>query len=414
MHPEVPFTFNPNFFREASYYPTNCKLIVPAGTRDAYIAAGWTEDVFKGGVVEAAGEDDGEITWGANMTGNTSSEEYVDIMVSGGDVEIELSSTTPNGKETFDVSVVGTHLQFCVYAKPDKVIQLFFNGDEYTDLLQDAGTENGLKLYKIEGNTLSQFFTSGTWVVEFKKQGVTWNLIAAGEVPDDCSADIGMDGMSLEITVDKNTSQESQTYYDNPMGYSVSAIVSCPAGYTYKLWFNGIDYSSRFTEDNGYTIDDEEELRSLVTDGTWVVEFKKESITWNLKVIGEIPEGGYVDLYLDGQTYEVYARPNDSYLTDVIEPWPDGYYPFGGQIIVPNGYTFTLLCNGEDISTDFAYNEANSWYSMSLAAAQSARFNADINWVIAFRKINNFDVNCDGQVSIADVTKLVNKILGKE
>ena len=30
----------------------NCVLIVPAGTRDAYIAAGWTEDIFKGGIME--------------------------------------------------------------------------------------------------------------------------------------------------------------------------------------------------------------------------------------------------------------------------------------------------------------------------------------------------------------------------
>ena len=30
----------------------NCILTVPIGTRDAYISAGWTEDIFKGGVVE--------------------------------------------------------------------------------------------------------------------------------------------------------------------------------------------------------------------------------------------------------------------------------------------------------------------------------------------------------------------------
>ena len=33
---------------------SNCVLTVPYGTRDAYIAAGWTEEVFKGGIVEAA------------------------------------------------------------------------------------------------------------------------------------------------------------------------------------------------------------------------------------------------------------------------------------------------------------------------------------------------------------------------
>ena len=32
---------------------SNCVLIVPEGTREAYIDAGWTEDIFKGGIVEA-------------------------------------------------------------------------------------------------------------------------------------------------------------------------------------------------------------------------------------------------------------------------------------------------------------------------------------------------------------------------
>jgi len=33
--------------------PSTCTLTVPYGKRDTYIAAGWTEDIFKGGVVEA-------------------------------------------------------------------------------------------------------------------------------------------------------------------------------------------------------------------------------------------------------------------------------------------------------------------------------------------------------------------------
>ena len=48
---EVPFAFGGHAF---NYISDNCVLTVPYGTRDAYIAAGWTEDVFKGGVVEAA------------------------------------------------------------------------------------------------------------------------------------------------------------------------------------------------------------------------------------------------------------------------------------------------------------------------------------------------------------------------
>lgn len=46
---EEPFTLNSAAFNGIA---STCTLTVPAGTRDAYIAAGWTEEVFKGGVVE--------------------------------------------------------------------------------------------------------------------------------------------------------------------------------------------------------------------------------------------------------------------------------------------------------------------------------------------------------------------------
>lgn len=49
---QQPFAYNTDAFKFNNTYNT-CKLIVPAGTRDAYIAKGWTESVFRGGVVEA-------------------------------------------------------------------------------------------------------------------------------------------------------------------------------------------------------------------------------------------------------------------------------------------------------------------------------------------------------------------------
>ena len=42
-------------------YNANCRLIVPAGTREAYIQAGWTEDIFRNGVVEEEKSNDGDV-----------------------------------------------------------------------------------------------------------------------------------------------------------------------------------------------------------------------------------------------------------------------------------------------------------------------------------------------------------------
>lgn len=47
---ETPFAFNSGAFSGISSY---CKLTVPYGKKSAYIAAGWTESVFKGGIAES-------------------------------------------------------------------------------------------------------------------------------------------------------------------------------------------------------------------------------------------------------------------------------------------------------------------------------------------------------------------------
>ncbi len=48
---KTPFAFDSAAFDGLS---SDCLLTVPDGTKDAYIAAGWTTDVFKGGIVEEA------------------------------------------------------------------------------------------------------------------------------------------------------------------------------------------------------------------------------------------------------------------------------------------------------------------------------------------------------------------------
>ena len=48
---EEPFVFGSDAFSNIS---SNCVLIVPDGKKDAYIAAGWTTDFFRGGIMEAS------------------------------------------------------------------------------------------------------------------------------------------------------------------------------------------------------------------------------------------------------------------------------------------------------------------------------------------------------------------------
>lgn len=88
---QEPFAFGSSAFNFDNVYNT-CKLIVPAGTRDAYIAKGWTESVFKGGVVEADPNSfvvaDQTVNRGATVT-----------------IPIELNNVTPVTAFQFEVNL---------------------------------------------------------------------------------------------------------------------------------------------------------------------------------------------------------------------------------------------------------------------------------------------------------------------
>lgn len=87
---QEPFSFNNNIYSYNTY--NTCKLIVPAGTRDAYIAKGWTESVFKGGVVEmdpnSLAVADQTVNRGATVT-----------------IPIELNNVTPVTAFQFEVNL---------------------------------------------------------------------------------------------------------------------------------------------------------------------------------------------------------------------------------------------------------------------------------------------------------------------
>ena len=54
---QEPFDFETSALNGLNY-SSNCILTIPYGTRDVYISAGWTEEVFKGGIVELSSKSD--------------------------------------------------------------------------------------------------------------------------------------------------------------------------------------------------------------------------------------------------------------------------------------------------------------------------------------------------------------------
>lgn len=69
MERSNPITYSQQVGASAfSAISSNCVLTVPFGTRDAYIDAGWTTDIFKGGIVEASSKVSGDVNNDGSVT----------------------------------------------------------------------------------------------------------------------------------------------------------------------------------------------------------------------------------------------------------------------------------------------------------------------------------------------------------
>ena len=96
------------------------------------------------------------------------------------------------------------------------------------------------------------------------------------------------------------------------------------------------------------------------------------------------------------------------------------------SIDVEDGSTFTVLRNGVDVTNKFvATNGAAAGFTRYILreadnggsdtqAALGFQFRDPAVWVITIGDTDRYDVNRDGHITIADVTKLVNRILGKD
>lgn len=83
--------------------------------------------------------------------------------------------------------------------------------------------------------------------------------------------------------------------------------------------------------------------------------------------------------------------------------------------------SFTALRNGVDVTDKFTKElRDNMWVyrfnfdNAEVAAALGIDLRDPAVWQITIGDTDRYDVNRDGKISIADVTKLVNRILGKE
>ena len=196
---------------------------------------------------------------------------------------------------------------------------------------------------------------------------------------------------------------------------------------------DGVDVSYQFTEYDlnlGYLIYE----ASLTQNQTWDISYetshrqtfirKGGTKSWNVEVELDYPIDGNekyfspdavgTPLYVDFPTYNSIYAPN-AYI----------------YIDVEDGSSFSVLRNGVDVTDKFTLVTGSAGASAGFTRYALDESDYDDNddgttprlgftfrdpavWEITIGDTDRYDVNRDGKISIADVTKLVNKILGKE
>lgn len=338
-----------------------------------------------------------EITWKASMVGNTGIIESADIVVAGGDAEIDLRSTMHDGTTTFNMAEIGTDLAVGIYAETGKQVRILFNGEDYTNLFS-VTTENGRDYYLLEGNDLTQFFVDGNWVFSYtKKEGTTWTAQLTGEVGNGA---FNFSGHDLHFAL--NADNPLDTFVDSDTedptiisGAVFNGVLTVPTGYTFNVLFNGQNLSSHFeygNTENGLDIYYAElectgtELSKLLTNGFWTIEIMKKKITWTAKVTGDINEQTYIGSLIDGgDVLDIdFYGSETTQKSETFTPVDISAGQWAVWIIVKPGQKVRLLFNGDDVSdmlTEHGPSNGRVEYDITNSTADLNQFLVDGTWL---------------------------------
>jgi hypothetical protein len=197
-------------------------------------------------------------------------------------------------------------------------------------------------------------------------------------------------------------------------------------GYSFKVSFNGTDITNAFTPDGSedgmiqhVATKNALDQSLLATDGVWTFEFTKKGVTWSAVAAGDVVGGNRLNALVFDTELEVDVNKNQLFDSMTYEG-DDRTLALNSYIYVRNNSNFQVWFNGVECTDKFTESETLSdgtckWAFNSTDPTVVAPYAVDGTWVVIFYDDKaKYDVNGDGTISIADVTKLVNVILGKE
>jgi hypothetical protein len=228
------------------------------------------------------------ITWSGMITGDTGEDFCMfQVMLNNNAIDYNISAMEGCPYDTFKKQFVGNASELFIdfIAKDGYDLKLSFNGTEFpyefTKELYDE--EESLYDYRFrttDADLIAPFLVEGTWVLTYKKvaeAGITWDGLIIGDVPQGATVDIGLADidMKMEVFLNAEETSASDSYAGSTERIDMSAVITAPAGYNFKVWFNGEEKTDRFDENGVYNITSgyEEALAPYLQDGQWIVLF---------------------------------------------------------------------------------------------------------------------------------------------
>ena len=350
-------------------------------------------------------------------------------------------------------SEYNSNIDMVVYANAGEGVTIKRNGFDVTALFEEKA-ESGYKYYELDindadfegDNTVSQFGfdirDAAVWEIVYRSIDEQMKTLRVSNLDQ------------MEIVYERNYTDGStaseyfknsetgeiakyvERFFDDSDRENTSSVylkVPIDEGCPVRVVRDGVDVSYQFTEYDlnlGYLIYE----ASLTQNQTWDISYetshrqtfirKGGTKSWNVEVELDYPIDGNekyfspdavgTPLYVDFPTYNSIYAPN-AYI----------------YIDVEDGSSFSVLRNGVDVTDKFTLVTGSAGASAGFTRYALDESDYDDNddgttprlgftfrdpavWEITIGDTDRYDVNRDGKISIADVTKLVNKILGKE
>jgi hypothetical protein len=226
------------------------------------------------------------------------------------------------------------------------------------------------------------------------------------------------------LRVDFDTQSEAQTIVDGLAAFNATSEVvpynttqAVADNCVIKVLLNGEDVTSQMDTSDVLYATYEVPVAEL-TDAVWEITIEEDGnqTDVNYMFIGNY---NYVTAYADYN--EGYEYEGSQFHAENVEGYCMGKVVENGSCINeemgidfqmqnPND-TFRAFRNGVDVTTQFSKSVNNIWTFTS----NDPTMHEPAQWIIvADNDLSRYDANRDGSITIADVTKLVNKILGKE